>query len=96
MPSTSVTVTEFSRGLSEFLNQVQYQRQVLDIVGGKRIIARVSPAAAVDGYPIGKLDEFFARSPSLGADRTAMADDVNTVRAKLRSRPVKICLPISR
>lgn len=88
MPSTSVTVTEFSRGLSEFLSQVQYQGQVLDIARGKRIIARVSPAAVTDGYPIDKLDEFFARGPVLGVDRNAMVNDVGAVRAKLRSRNV--------
>ena len=45
MPTVSVSVTEFSRGLSEFLNHVQYQGQILDIERGKRDIARVSPDA---------------------------------------------------
>lgn len=86
MPSITVTIPEFSRGLSGFLNQVQYQGQVLDIARGERIIARVSPAAVTDGFPLDKLDEFFARSSAFHADRAAMVNDVAAVRVKLRSR----------
>ena len=31
MPSIAVSVTDFARGLSDFLNQVQYRGQVLDV-----------------------------------------------------------------
>ncbi len=86
MPTVSVSVTEFSRGLSEFLNHVQYRGQVLDIERGRRVIARVSPVALTDGFPIDQLDEFLAKGPQLGADRKSMADDVKAVRAKLRNR----------
>lgn len=86
MATVSVTVTEFSRGLSEFLNHVQYQGQVLDIERGKRIIARVSPVAVADGFPIDQLDDFLAKGPQIGADRKNMVKDVQTVRAKLRNR----------
>jgi hypothetical protein len=81
-----VSVTEFSRGLSEFLNHVQYQGQVLDIERGKRVIARVSPVALTDGFPIDQLDDFLAKGPQLGADRKSMAKDVKAVRTKLRNR----------
>jgi hypothetical protein len=86
MPPVSVSVTEFSRGLSEFLNHVQYHGQVLDIERGKRVIARVSPVALTDGFPIDQLDDFLAKGPQLGADRKLMAKDVQTVRTKLRNR----------
>lgn len=86
MPTVSVSVTEFSRGLSEFLNHVQYQGQVLDIERGKRVIARVSPVALTDGFPIDQLDDFLAKGPQLGADRKSMAKDVKAVRTKLRNR----------
>lgn len=86
MATVSVSVTDFSRGLSEFLSQVQYRGQILDIERGKRIIARVSPVAASDGFPIDQLDDFLAKGPQLGADRKSMANDVQMVRAKLRSR----------
>jgi len=86
MASISVTVTEFSRGLSEFLSLVQYQGKVLDIARGKRVVARVSPVAIADGFPVDQLDAFFASGPKLGADRDNMAKDLTDVRAKLRSR----------
>lgn len=86
MPTVSISVTEFSRGLSEFLNHVQYQGQVLDIERGKRIVARVSPVALTDGFPIDQLDDFLAKGPQLGTDRISMAKDVKAVRTKLRNR----------
>ncbi len=87
MSTLSINVTEFSRGLSDFLNQVQYRGQVLDIERGKRVVARVSPVSAVDGYPIEQLDALLARGPQLdAANRKAMAKDMRTARSRLRSR----------
>ncbi len=83
----AVSVTEFSRGLSEFLNQVQYQGRVLDIERGKKIIARVSPAEPADGFPITQLDEFLSRGPQLShVERQAMAKDLKAVRGKHLNR----------
>lgn len=83
----ALTVTEFSRGLSNFLNQVQYQGQTLDIQRGKKLVARVLPAGTTDGFPIGKLDEMLAKGPQLSAaERQTMANDVAAVRANLASR----------
>ena len=88
MPSIAVSVTDFARSLSDFLNHVQYRGQVLDIERGKRVIARLSPVSSVDGFPIGKLDAFLAKGPHLSsADAATMAKDVRTVRARLRARP---------
>ena len=39
MSTISLTVTEFSRGSLDFLNQVQYQGKTLDIRRGKRVVA---------------------------------------------------------
>ena len=79
-----LTVTEFSRGLSDFLNQVQYQGQSLDIQRGKRVVARVLPAVASDGFPLDRLDDFLAKGPQLSAfERQAMASDLGAVRAQL-------------
>ncbi|MBC7624926.1 MAG: hypothetical protein H7232_16250 [Aeromicrobium sp.] len=86
MPTVAVTVTEFSRSLSDFLSQVEYHGQVLDIARGKRVIARVSPVAVADGFPVDQLDALFANGPSLGRDRDGMAQDVKNTRAQLRGR----------
>lgn len=87
MGTVAVNATDFSRGLSEFLNQVQYKGQVLDIERGKRIVARVSPVASADGFPIGQLDDLLAKGPQLrSANRQSMAQDVQAVRARLGNR----------
>lgn len=87
MAAYAVNVTDFSRGLSEFLNNVQYKGMVLDIERGKRIVARVSPAGQADGFPIGQLDDLLSNGPQLSApDRQAMVTDVRAVRAQLRSK----------
>ncbi len=87
MNAVALTVTEFSRGLSNFLSQVQYQGQALDIQRGKRVVARVLPAMASAGFPIDQLDEVLAKGPLLKTrERLAMAGDVRTVRASLRAK----------
>jgi antitoxin (DNA-binding transcriptional repressor) of toxin-antitoxin stability system len=91
MYTLTVNATDFSRSLSEFLNQVQYKGQVLDIERGKRVVARVSPVPALsgtDGFPITQLDELMAKGPQLAAgDRQLMARDVQAVRSHLQPRP---------
>ena len=80
----AITVTEFSRSLSDFLSQVQYQGQSLEIQRGKRVIARVLPAAASAGFPVDRLDELLAQGPQLStAERAAMAGDLSAQRARL-------------
>ncbi|MDB5778071.1 MAG: hypothetical protein JWP79_1792 [Polaromonas sp.] len=79
-----LTVTEFSRGLSDFLNQVQYQGQSLNIQRGRRVVARVLPAVASDGFALDRLDDFLAQGSQLSSDeRQAMADDLAVVRSQL-------------
>ncbi|MFN5350199.1 MAG: hypothetical protein ACK5A0_11775 [Polaromonas sp.] len=87
MSVVALTVTEFSRGLSDFLSQVQYQGQSLDIQRGKRVVARVLPAVASSGFPIDQLDDALAKGPQLKAsERLSMAEDVRHVRANLKSK----------
>ena len=90
MTAITVNATDFSRGLSDFLNQVQYKSQVLDIERGKRVIARlvpVGPTASNNGFPLSQLDALLANGPRLPAeDGVAMAEDVVTVRAKMLRR----------
>ena len=82
MADVAVTLTEFSRGLSGFLNQVQYRGQSFSIRRGKNVVARVSPAGVAEGFPIGQLDEFLASGPRLDpAERQAMVDDMRSLRA---------------
>lgn len=64
MAVTAVTVTEFARGLSDFPNQVQYRGQTLDIQRGKKLVPRVTPPGAADGFPRDQRDDFLARGRS--------------------------------
>ena len=87
MGTVALTVTEFSRGLSDFLSQVQYQGQSLDIQRGKRVVARVLPAVASSGFPIDRLDDVLAKGPQLKvSERLAMLEDVRSVRANLKAK----------
>lgn len=64
----AVTATEFTRGISDYLSQVQYRGQVIDISRGKKTVARIMPAPIVSGLPIGQLDAWLAQAPRLDAD----------------------------
>lgn len=87
MPSHIVNVTDFSRSLSEFLNQVQYKGMVLDIVRGKRIVARVPPVGQSDGFPIAQLDDLLGKWTQLSAvDKLSMASDVRAVCEQVRTK----------
>ncbi len=84
MPTLAVSVTEFVPSLTDFLNQVQYCGQVLGIERGKRVVARVVPVAAVDGFALDRVDALRAQGPQLAAADTAgMAADARRVRAQL-------------
>ncbi len=69
------------------MSQVQYKGMVLDIVRGKRIVARISPARQADGFPIQQLDDLLGKGPQLSAaDKLLMASDVRAVREQLRTK----------
>lgn len=83
MASLSLTVTQLSRGLSDFLNQVQYQGQTLDIQRGKKVVARVLPAVVTDGFPISQLDASLANGLRLSAsERQSVFDDGQQARRR--------------
>ncbi len=85
--TVSITVTEFSRGLSGFLSQVQHRGQSLDIQRGKQIVAHVSPARATAGFPLHQLDDWLANASALTADESqSMVRDLRTVRQQLVAR----------
>jgi antitoxin (DNA-binding transcriptional repressor) of toxin-antitoxin stability system len=89
MNALTVNATDFARGLSEYLNQVQYTGQVLDIERAKRVIARVSPVPAASsniGFPISQLPDLFAKGVLPATDRKRMANDVRAVRHGLRAK----------
>ncbi len=51
MAVTAVTVTEFTRGLSDFLHQVQYRGQMLDIQSASRMLIVIIGADVAMAVP---------------------------------------------
>ena len=87
MASQKVSVTEFSKGLSDFLNLVQYRGQVFEIERGKRVVAQVSPVSQKDGFPIAEINALLKSIPSLSAsERQSFARDLKSVRSALKTR----------
>ena len=87
MSAVALTVGEFSRGLPNFLSQVQYQVHSLDILRSKKAAARMLPAAVSSGFPIDQLDDALAKGPQLKASgRLAVAEDVRSLRTGLKAQ----------
>lgn len=88
MNTITVNATEFSRGLSEFLNKVQYHGQIFDVERGKRVIARVSPVTAPvsAGFPISQLDDLLAKFALPADEHARMAEDVRALRSRLGAK----------
>jgi hypothetical protein len=79
-----VTATEFSRNLSSLLNEVRYRDLSIEVVRGKEIIARVIPPEIPPGFPIERLNGFFASLPKLHEnDREDFLEDVRTLDSVL-------------
>ena len=87
MAPQKITVTEFSKGLSDFLNLVQYRGFVFDIERGKRVVAQIIPVAPMDGFPLTQLADLLQSVPSITAsDRLNFARDLSSVRGSLKTK----------
>ena len=83
----AVTATEFTRGISDYLSQVQYRGQVIDISRGKKVIARVIPTGNEPrGLTAKQVDTLLANLPPLSREeRKSFAADIATGRAERAS-----------
>lgn len=85
MATKTITATEFSRNLSEWLNQVRYRELRLEIVRGREVVARVEPPATPPGMPITELGALFAGLPRLSDDEArAFLGDIHAATGQLR------------
>jgi antitoxin (DNA-binding transcriptional repressor) of toxin-antitoxin stability system len=74
-----VTVTEFARGLSEFINRATYRREEFLITRGGKPVAALSPAPS--GVRVSDLSETLSSLPKLdGEDIAAFESDLSTDR----------------
>lgn len=90
----SVTATEFTRGISDYLSQVQYRGQVFDISRGRTVIARVIPGSESRGLNAKQVQTLLNNLPPLDAsERQAFAADLAEVRRSLNAMPARATDP---
>lgn len=65
MREKTISATEAARSFSEVLNQVQYREASFSIERGKKIVARLVPAALPAGLSLAELNRLFADLPGL-------------------------------
>jgi hypothetical protein len=77
-----VTVTEFVRGFSDFINRVVYQGERFVLVRGGRELAEVRPRRT--GRQLAELAELLEGLPRLSPEEaTAFGADLDAARASL-------------
>ncbi len=86
MAATTIKATEAARNFSEVLNQVKYRGARFDVVRGKDVVARITPAALASKLQVADLNKLFAGLPRLGRDDcAAFASDIKLARKRLRT-----------
>ncbi len=78
-----IKVTQAVRQFSDILNRVFYQRQIVELQRGNKIIARLSPVALDSPLKVKDLNRIFADMPSLGEDAKVFADDLADIRKQV-------------
>lgn len=83
--SKTITVTEMSKGLADFMNQVAYRRKSFVIKRGNKEIAELRPVSK--GLTGAEFLEFWKNGPHLShEDAEAFAEDYYAVKA---SEPIE-------
>ena len=78
-----ISVTQAVRQFSDVLNRVFYQKTIIELERGKKVIARISPVASESPVKVKDLNSFFAGLPTLGKDTKAFAKDLADIREQL-------------
>ncbi|MDR1010587.1 MAG: type II toxin-antitoxin system Phd/YefM family antitoxin [Opitutaceae bacterium] len=87
MVTKDITVTEASRHFSETINRVVYNREILTLKRGNKIVARILPARRRStGAALLKWIE--NQPPMTEEERKSFADDIEVGRKALNTPPV--------
>lgn len=78
-----MSVTQAVRQFSDVLNRVFYQKTVIELERGSKVIARISPVVSDSPVKVKDLNEFFAGLPALGTDAKAFANELADIRKEL-------------
>jgi antitoxin (DNA-binding transcriptional repressor) of toxin-antitoxin stability system len=82
-----ITVTELSRGLSDFINRASYRGETFVIMRGGKAVAQITPAPA--GARVRDLAAIFGALPPLDtSDLDAFARDLDGAREAM-NEPVR-------
>lgn len=88
MQKTPLSVTEFVRGFSDYVNRVTYRRESFILVKGRKPVAELRPVTA--GRTLGELESILRSLPSLTAAEAAdFAADIDSARAELPTVEMK-------
>ena len=68
MRDKTISATNAARSFSEVLDQVQFRDTSFSIERGKRVVARLVPAALPEGIALADLNRLFASLPRLSSD----------------------------
>lgn len=84
--TTTVSITEFARNLSEYVNRVVYRGERYVLLRGKHPVAEVGPVA--EGQRLGDLVAVIASAPQLTPDEAAaFSADLDAARAEFGALP---------
>ena len=90
MRDKTISATEAARSFSEVLNQVQYRDTSFSIERGRKVVARLVPAALPAGLALADLNRLFAGLPHLApAEASQWRSEVRTIRKARRSQTRK-------
>lgn len=90
MRDKTISATEAARSFSEVLNQVQYRDTSFSIERGKKIVARLVPAALPAGLALADLNRLFAGLPHLApAEASQWRAEVKTLKRARRPQTRK-------
>ncbi len=90
MRDKTISATEAARSFSEVLNQVQYRDTSFSIERGKKIVARLVPAALPEGLALAELNHLVANLPPLApAEAGRWRSEIETIRKPRRPQTRK-------
>lgn len=78
-----LSVTQAVRQFSDLMNRVFYQRSIVELERGNKVIARICPVAQESPLKVKDLNQFFHELPSLGEDTERFAQDVEEIRKQV-------------
>ncbi|MCD6535360.1 MAG: antitoxin [Deltaproteobacteria bacterium] len=78
-----ISVTQAVRQFSDVLNRVFYQKTIIELERGNKVIARISPVTSTSPVKVKDLNKLFAELPKLGKDVKAFANNLVDIRKQL-------------